>query len=68
MCRWGGRPNSLETRLTDHGAVRVLCAALPGWRNGRRMRLKIVCPQGRVGSSPTPGTRGPVQAIAPDGA
>ena len=29
---------------------------LPGWRNGRRGRLKICCPQGRVGSIPTPGT------------
>lgn len=23
------------------------------WRNGRRSRLKILCPIGRVGSSPT---------------
>ncbi len=30
---------------------------LPGWRNGRRGRLKICCPQGRVGSIPTPGTK-----------
>ncbi|TSC86489.1 MAG: alanine racemase [Parcubacteria group bacterium Gr01-1014_8] len=29
---------------------------MPGWRNGLRVRLKIECPQGRVGSSPTPGT------------
>ena len=29
----------------------------PGWRNGRRGRLKICCPQGRVGSIPTPGTK-----------
>ena len=28
----------------------------PGWRNGRRGGLKIRCPQGCVGSSPTPGT------------
>ena len=28
----------------------------PVWRNGRRDRLKIGCPQGRVGSSPTTGT------------
>ena len=26
---------------------------LPKWRNGRRAGLKIQCPQGRVGSSPT---------------
>ena len=29
---------------------------LPVCRNGRRDRLKICCPQGRVGSSPTTGT------------
>ncbi len=29
---------------------------MPGWRNGRRYRLKICWPIGRVGSSPTPGT------------
>ena len=28
----------------------------PVWRNGRRDRLKIGCPKGRVGSSPTTGT------------
>lgn len=29
---------------------------LPEWRNGRRDGLKIRCPQGRVGSSPSSGT------------
>ena len=29
----------------------------PGWRNGRRMGLKIPWPKGRAGSSPAPGTR-----------
>ena len=29
---------------------------MPEWRNGRRARLKIWCPKGRVGSSPTSGT------------
>jgi len=29
----------------------------PGWRNGRRRRLKPAGPQGRAGSSPAPGTR-----------
>jgi hypothetical protein len=33
--------------------------ARPGWRNGRRAGLKILCPRGRVGSNPTPGTGGP---------
>ena len=28
----------------------------PEWRNGRRARLKIWCPFGRVGSTPTSGT------------
>lgn len=30
----------------------------PEWRNGRRIRLKIGRPEGRVGSTPTFGTRG----------
>ncbi len=30
---------------------------LPVWRNGRRYRLKICCPFGRVGSSPSTGTK-----------
>ncbi|TSC91207.1 MAG: hypothetical protein CEN90_589 [Parcubacteria group bacterium Licking1014_17] len=29
---------------------------MPGWRNGIREGLKILCPQGLVGPSPTPGT------------
>ena len=29
---------------------------LPAWRNGRRDRLKICCPKGRGGSSPSAGT------------
>ena len=37
----------------------------PGWRNGRRGGLKIRCPKGRVGSSPTPGTSGVPQAHRP---
>jgi Flp pilus assembly protein TadD len=37
----------------------LCCAALPRprWRNGRRGRLKICWPKGRVGSSPTRGTK-----------
>jgi hypothetical protein len=30
-----------------------MIAIQPEWRNGRRGGLKIRCPQGRVGSSPT---------------
>src|SRR5690606_9415844 len=33
------------------------CCA-PDWRNGRRGALKMLCPKGRVGSSPTSGTNG----------
>lgn len=29
---------------------------MPGWRNGRRNRLKICCLFRRAGSSPAPGT------------
>ena len=29
----------------------------PGWRNGKRWRLKSVCPKGLAGSNPAPGTR-----------
>jgi hypothetical protein len=29
----------------------------PGWRNGKRWRLKSVCPEGLAGSNPAPGTR-----------
>jgi hypothetical protein len=35
--------------------VAVVRCALPGWRNGIRRGLKILGPQGRVGSTPTPG-------------
>jgi hypothetical protein len=28
----------------------------PEWRNGRRAGFKILCPQGRAGSSPASGT------------
>ena len=31
----------------------MLDAMRPGGGTGRRARLKIVCPQGRVGSTPT---------------
>ena len=35
----------------------------PGWRNGRRSRLKIWFPKGSAGSSPAPGTNAGVGAI-----
>ena len=43
-------------------ATALACAIIrprrqvPGWRNGRRGGLKNLCPKGRVGSNPTPGT------------
>jgi hypothetical protein len=37
-------------------ANQTLCLHLPEWRNGRRAGFKILCPQGRVGSTPTSGT------------
>ena len=39
---------------------------LPGWRNGRRRGLKILRPQGRVGSNPTPGTAAAPRLRDPD--
>ena len=35
----------------------TLMRSWPEWRNGRRDGLKIRCPEGRVGSSPTSGTQ-----------
>ena len=40
-----------------NGHARLLWFAKPGWRNGIRRGLKILRPQGRVGSTPTPGTK-----------
>ncbi len=43
-----------------------LASGRPGWRNTvRRSRLKPDCPQGRVGSNPTPGTQGVVNHTGP---
>ena len=36
--------------------MRPLCARQPQWWNGRRAGLKIQCPRGRGGSSPSWGT------------
>ena len=45
--------------LSRSGAVfaDTLIRSWPEWRNGRRDGLKIRCPEGRVGSSPTSGTQ-----------
>jgi hypothetical protein len=34
----------------------VRAITLPKWRNGRRAWFRTMCPQGRVGSTPTFGT------------
>ena len=42
--------------LSDNVNSQALVRSMPEWRNGRRDGLKIRCPQGRVGSSPSSGT------------
>ena len=59
--RVGPAPLTTRLRSSDRagGALPVSThrpATAPEWRNGRRGGLKIRCPQGRVGSSPTSGT------------
>ena len=39
---------------SGHGLLQL--NTMPGWRNGIREGLKILCQQWLVGSSPTPGT------------
>ena len=57
------QPRELARSFVDQGQVVamirppfVFFASEPPWRNGRRGRLKICCPQGRAGSSPAGGT------------
>jgi hypothetical protein len=38
---------------------------MPGWRNGIREGLKILCSKGHVGSTPTPGTTIKLSGILP---
>src|SRR5690606_24873570 len=52
----GGRVVSHGVRVGRAGGV--VFDPWPGWRNGRRGGLKIRCPKGRGGSSPSPGTAG----------
>jgi hypothetical protein len=67
----------IEVPSTPFAPLRAVRFAEPKWRNGRRGRLKIGCPKGRVSSILTFGTtlenashtfrvRGPVQAPRPD--
>ena len=48
---------STPPRVDRTQALPHVPAAWPQWRNGRRDRLKICCPQGRAGSSPAWGTK-----------
>ena len=38
----------------------------PEWRNGRRAGFKILCPKGRVGSTPTSGIRSSLREVFRD--
>ena len=53
----GCSSTELMSQSVVDSAIMAGPTAEPGWRNGRRGGLKIRCPQGRVGSSPTPGTK-----------
>src|SRR4051812_19926394 len=53
-----GRDGARPLLVPDPGQGRRTLAAVPEWRNGRRDRLKIDCPQGREGSNPSSGTSG----------
>ena len=45
-----------KDRRPSYARSAAAAAGEPEWRNGRRDGLKIRCPQGRVGSSPSSGT------------
>ncbi len=47
---------SMAARLVEYRRSWYFYLFLPEWRNGRRGGLKIRCPQGRVGSTPSSGT------------
>ena len=49
---------SLLQKQVDFLNSRVILPVLPGWRNGRRIRLKIWNQKWCAGSSPAPGTPG----------
>lgn len=53
-CRIAG---SIGTLSPLFSLLNVATKVMPKWRNGRRAGLKILCPQGRVGSTPTFGTK-----------
>ena len=46
----------MAARLVEYRRSWYFYLFLPEWRNGRRGGLKIRCPQGRVGSTPSSGT------------
>ena len=43
----------MAARLVEYRRSWYFYLFLPEWRNGRRGGLKIRCPQGRVGSTPS---------------
>lgn len=45
-----------ERTKEPHSAHGTLSTPWPGWWNGRHGGLKILCPHGRAGSNPAPGT------------
>lgn len=53
-CRIAG---SIGTLSPLFSLLNIATKVMPKWRNGRRAGLKILCPQGRVGSTPTFGTK-----------
>ena len=57
------RPACLRTPCKASGKHTVVLWA--EWRNGRRWGLKIPCPQGRVGSTPTSAIRISIKHLGP---
>ena len=51
--RYPSKARKVPGRTVTTGLAQYACP--PGWRNGRRGGLKILCPSGRAGSTPTPG-------------
>jgi hypothetical protein len=43
--------------LRRRALVNRTLKSMPDWRNGRRTGLKILCPKGRMGSTPVSGTK-----------
>ncbi len=61
------RPACLRTSCKMHRVAsdKNTVVLLAEWRNGRRWGLKIPCPQGRVGSTPTSAIRISIKHLEP---